>query len=63
VKAQTLAAGAGVTANSGGMDFIANATSGIFFQSWTPELQKLVGGKTTPAELLKDVQAFWAKDQ
>ena len=63
VKAQTLEAGAGVTANSGGMDFIANATSGIFFQSWTPELQKLVGGKTTPEQLLKDVQAFWAQDQ
>jgi len=63
VMAQTLAAGAGVTANSGGMDFIANATSGIFFQSWTPELQKLVGGKTTPEQLLKDVQAFWTKDQ
>jgi raffinose/stachyose/melibiose transport system substrate-binding protein len=63
VMAQTLAAGAGVTANSGGMDFIANATSGIFFQSWTPELQKLVGGKTTPEQLLKDVQAFWVKDQ
>lgn len=63
VKAQTLAGGAAVTANSGGMDFIANATSGIFFQSWTPELQKLVGGKTTPEQLLKDVQAFWEKDQ
>ena len=63
VKAQTLEAGAGVTANSGGMDFIANATSGIFFQSWTPELQKLVGGKTTPEQLLKDVQDFWTKDQ
>jgi raffinose/stachyose/melibiose transport system substrate-binding protein len=63
VKAQTLAAGAGVTANSGGMDFIANATSGIFFQSWTPELQKLFGGKTTPEQLLKDVQEFWTKDQ
>ncbi len=63
VKAETLAAGAGVTANSGAMDFIANATSAIFFESWTPELQKLVGGKMTPEELLKDVQAFWAQDQ
>ena len=63
VIAETLAAGAGVTANSGAMDFIANATSSIFFESWTPDLQKLVGGKITPEELLKNVQAFWAKSQ
>jgi raffinose/stachyose/melibiose transport system substrate-binding protein len=62
VTAQTLAAGAAVTANSGGMDFIANATSSVFFQSWTPELQKLVGAKTTPEQLLKDVQAFYVTE-
>ena len=63
VISETLAAGAEVTKNSGAMDFIANATSGIFFQSWTPELQKLVGGRTTPEQLLADVQAFWEQDQ
>ena len=48
VTAETLAAGAAVNANSGAMDFIANATSSIFFESWTPDLQKLVGGTDHP---------------
>ena len=63
VTAETLAAGAAVNANSGAMDFIANATSSIFFESWTPNLQKLVGGKITPEELLKDVQEHWTTSQ
>jgi raffinose/stachyose/melibiose transport system substrate-binding protein len=63
VISQTLAAGAAVTKNSGAMDFIANATSTIFFNSWTPDLQKLVGGKITPDQVLKNAQAFWAKSQ
>jgi raffinose/stachyose/melibiose transport system substrate-binding protein len=63
VTSETLAAGAGVTASGGAMDFIANATSAIFFESWTPNLQKLVGGKITPEELLKDVQEFWTTSQ
>ena len=63
VTAETLAAGAAVNANSGAMDFIANATSSIFFDSWTPNLQKLVGGKITPEQLLKDVQEHWTTSQ
>ena len=63
VTSETLAAGAGVTASGGAMDFIANATSSIFFESWTPNLQKLVGGKITPEELLKDVQEHWTTSQ
>jgi len=63
VIAETLAAGAGVTADSGAMDFIANATSSIFFESWTPDLQKLVGGRITPEELLKNAQEHWATSQ
>ena len=62
VTTQTLAAGAAVSAKNGGMDFVANATSGIFFQSWTPELQKLVGAKVTPDQLLKDVQAAYTAE-
>jgi raffinose/stachyose/melibiose transport system substrate-binding protein len=38
------------------MDFIANATSAIFAQAWTPELQKMVGGQQDAAGLLKAVQ-------
>jgi raffinose/stachyose/melibiose transport system substrate-binding protein len=63
VTSQTLAAGAEVTANSGAMDFIANATSSIFFESWTPDLQKLVGGRITPEELLANAQEHWATSQ
>ncbi len=44
------------------MDFIANATSAIFAQAWTPELQKMVGGKQDAAGLLKAVQAEYLKE-
>jgi len=54
VTIDTLAAGPKL---SGAMDFIANATSSIFAQGWTPELQKMVGGKQDAAGLLKAVQA------
>ena len=47
---------------NGAMDFIANATGTIFAQGWTPELQKMVGGKQTPEGLLKAVQAEYAKE-
>src|SRR2546423_9160912 len=43
VTNETLAAGAVVGKAGTAMDFIANATSAIFAQGWTPELQKLVG--------------------
>ena len=49
------------SAKTGAMDFIANATSSIFAQGWTPELQKMVGGKQDAAGLLKAVQAEYAK--
>jgi len=57
VTAQTLAAGAQVGADNGSMDFIANATGAIYAKSWTPNLQKLIGGQVTPEDLLKSVQA------
>jgi raffinose/stachyose/melibiose transport system substrate-binding protein len=44
------------------MDFIANATGSIFAQGWTPELQKLVGGKEDAAGLLKAAQAEYQKE-
>ena len=61
VTNQTLAAGADVAKDNGAMDFIANATGSIFAQGWTPELQKLVGGKQDAAGLLKAVQAEYAE--
>src|SRR3954453_3561361 len=59
---ETLAAGGQVSKDIGAMDFIANATGSIFAQGWTPELQKLVGGKQDAAGLLKAVQAEYQKE-
>jgi raffinose/stachyose/melibiose transport system substrate-binding protein len=54
---ETLAAGPIVGEAGTSMDFIANATSAIFAQGWTPELQKMVGGRQDAAGLLEAVQA------
>jgi raffinose/stachyose/melibiose transport system substrate-binding protein len=59
---ETLAAGNEVAKDNGGMDFIANATGSIFAQGWTPELQKMIGGRQDAAGLLKAVQAEYAKE-
>jgi len=56
------AAGAEVAQDNGAMDFIANATGSIFAQGWTPELQKLVGGRQDAAGLLQAVQAQYEKE-
>jgi raffinose/stachyose/melibiose transport system substrate-binding protein len=58
----TLAAGGAVAKSNGAMDFIANSTGTIFAKGWTPELQKMVGGKETPDGLLKSVQAEYLKE-
>ncbi len=52
----TLAAGVVLGEAGTSMDFIANATSAIFAQGWTPELQKMVGGRQDAAGLLEAVQ-------
>jgi raffinose/stachyose/melibiose transport system substrate-binding protein len=57
VTVETLAAGSVVGEAGTSMDFIANATSAIFAQGWTPELQKMVGGRQDAAGLLAAVQA------
>ena len=57
-----LAAGAKVAEDNGAMDFIANATGSIFAQGWTPELQKMVGGKQDAAGLLSAVQAEYKRE-
>jgi len=62
VTNETLAAGGDVAKANGAMDFIANATGAIFAQGWTPELQKMVGGKQDAAGLLKAVQAEYQKE-
>ena len=60
VTKDTLAGGPKVGTNA--MDFIANATSSIFAQGWTPNLQKMVGGKLDAAGLLKAVQAEYLRE-
>jgi raffinose/stachyose/melibiose transport system substrate-binding protein len=56
VTNETLAAGVVVGEAGTSMDFIANATSAIFAQGWTPELQEMVGGRQDAAGLLQAVQ-------
>jgi raffinose/stachyose/melibiose transport system substrate-binding protein len=58
----TLAAGAVINQAGTAMDFIANSTSSIFAQGWTPELQKMVGGQEDAAGLLKAVQAEYLRE-
>src|SRR5215208_7733665 len=62
VTAETLAAGPVMGADGGAMDFIANATSSIFAQGWTPELQKMVGRQQDAAGLLKAIQAEYERE-
>jgi raffinose/stachyose/melibiose transport system substrate-binding protein len=62
VTNETLAAGTVVGKAGTAMDFIANSTSSIMAQGWTPELQKLVGGRQDAAGLLKAVQAEYQKE-
>jgi raffinose/stachyose/melibiose transport system substrate-binding protein len=62
VTNETLAAGVVVGEAGNAMDFIANATSAIFAQGWTPELQKMVGGKQDAAGLLKAVQEEYLRE-
>ena len=61
VTEQTLAAGKTIAKDNGAMDFIANATGAIFSEGWTPELQKMVGGRQTADGLLKAVQDEYEK--
>lgn len=62
ITADTLAAGNVVGKDGTAMDFIANSTSSIFAQGWTPELQKMVGGHEDAAGLLKAVQAEYLRE-
>ena len=62
VTNETLAGGPVIGKAGNSMDFIANATSSIFAQGWTPELQKMVGGKQDAAGLLKAVQAEYLRE-
>ncbi len=62
VTNETLAAGPVVGEAGNSMDFIANSTSAIFAQGWTPELQKMVSGQQDAAGLLQAVQAEYLRE-
>ncbi len=62
VTNETLAAGVIIGEAGTSMDFIANATSAIFAQGWTPELQSMVGGRQDAAGLLEAVQAEYERE-
>jgi raffinose/stachyose/melibiose transport system substrate-binding protein len=62
VTNDTLAEGARLGMTGTAMDFIANATSAIFAQGWTPELQNMVGGLQDAAGLLEAVQAEYLRE-
>ena len=62
VTEQTLNAGTTIAKDNGAMDFIANATGAIYAEAWTPELQKMVGGRQTADGMLKTVQAEYVKE-
>lgn len=62
VTNETLAAGVVIGEAGTSMDFIANATSAIFAQGWTPELQKMVGGRQTALGLLETVQETYERE-
>ncbi len=62
VTEATLAAGTVIGKEDGAMDFIANATGAIFSDGWTPELQRMVGGREDAAAMLKAVQAEYEKE-
>lgn len=62
ITIETLADGVVVGEAGTSMDFIANATSAIFAQGWTPELQKMVGGRQDAAGLLEAVQAEYENE-
>jgi raffinose/stachyose/melibiose transport system substrate-binding protein len=62
VTNDTLAAATIVGKAGTSMDFIANSTSSIMAQGWTPELQKLAAGRQDAAGLLKAVQDEYERE-
>ncbi|SFC07499.1 ABC transporter substrate-binding protein [Klenkia taihuensis] len=56
---QTLAAGATVGSDGTLVDFVANATAGIYAGSIRPELQSLIDDRTTPEDAVAAIQAAY----
>jgi raffinose/stachyose/melibiose transport system substrate-binding protein len=59
LTAQTLAAAQTVGADGTLVDFVANATAGIYAGAIRPELQQLIDDRTTPAEAVAAIQSSY----
>lgn len=59
---QTLEAHRTLAASGVAIDFIANATPGIYAGAFRPELQLLVAGRTTPAAFAAAIQGAYARE-
>lgn len=62
VAAQTLAATNQLAKDGVAIDFIANATPGIYAGAFKPELQLLVAGKQTPEGFVQQIQDAYQKE-
>jgi len=62
VKNDVVAAFKQVSGAGGQTPFVQNATAGISNQAWVPETQLLLGGKTTPAQYVADIQAKYESE-
>ena len=59
---QTLEAAATIGESGVLVDFVANATSGIYANGIRPELQSLIDGRTSPEDAVKAIQAEYEAD-
>jgi ABC-type glycerol-3-phosphate transport system substrate-binding protein len=62
VLSQTLAATNQLAASGVAIDFLANATPGIYANAFRPELQLLVAGKETPEGFVQSIQRSYQKE-
>lgn len=62
LQAELLAEAARAETSNGLIDFIANATSGIYVSTLMPELQDLIAGRTTPEGFVTKVQSAYAAE-
>lgn len=62
VLSQTLAATNQLATSGVAIDFLANATPGIYANAFRPELQLLVAGKETPEGFVQNIQQSYQKE-
>lgn len=62
VLADVVAAFGTVSADGGQVPFVQNATAGISNQAWNPQIQLLIGGKTSPEDFVSAVQKSYEEE-